>query len=92
LVFFVYVIESATTGRRYVGQTNGLERRMVEHNSPDHNRRKYTTRHRGPWRLLHQESFPTRSEAMGRERWLKSGAGREWLARQLDGASPPQAD
>jgi hypothetical protein len=29
---------------------------------------------------------------MQRERWLKSGIGREWLDTTLGRASPPQAD
>jgi putative endonuclease len=29
---------------------------------------------------------------MKRERWLKSGMGRQWLNEKLGRASPPQAD
>ena len=90
--FFVYVIQSDSTGRRYVGQTDNLDRRLAEHNTIEHNQRKYTSKQRGPWTLVHQETVETRSEAMQRERWLKSGVGREWLVRQLGRASPPQAD
>jgi putative endonuclease len=76
LEFTVYVLISESTGRRYVGQTDDLPRRLAEHNSVVHNPRKFTPRNAGPWRLLHQEPFPTRSAAMHREKWLKSGAGR----------------
>ena len=88
----MYVLVSESTGRRYVGQTDDLARRLAEHNDPNHNVRKYTSRQKGPWRLVHVESFPTRSEAMRRERWLKSGAGRQWLDPEIGGASPPEAD
>ncbi len=88
----VYVIRSETTGRRYVGQTGNLERRLAEHNTPGHNLRKYTSKHAGPWTLVHDEAFESRSEAMRRERWMKSGAGRDWLDRLFGRASPPQAD
>lgn len=90
--FFVYVLVSAATGRRYVGQTCDLARRLAEHNDARHNARKYTTRQKGPWRLLLQEGYASRKEAMRRERWLKSGAGRQWLDETLGRASPPQAD
>ena len=91
-MFYVYVLVSETTGKRYIGQTNDLSRRVAEHNDPGHNSRKHTSRNAGPWRLVHHESFQTRAEAMRREKWLKSGAGREWLDQTIGRASPPQAD
>ena len=91
-MFYVYVLVSETTGKRYVGQTNDLPRRVAEHNDPTHNPRKHTSRNAGPWRLVHHERFPTRPEAMRREKWLKSGVGREWLDARIGRASPPSAD
>jgi putative endonuclease len=90
--YYVYVIESISTGRRYVGHTNDLSRRISEHNSREHNPAKYTTKQKGPWKLIYSDVFTTRSEAMKRERWLKSGRGRDWLKSKLADAGPPQAD
>ncbi len=92
MAFYVYVIESTTTGRRYVGHTANVARRFAEHNNPDHKPQKYTSKQAGPWRLIYEESCRSRSEAMRRERRLKSGTGRRWLNAKLGGASPPQAD
>ena len=76
-------------GRLYIGSTNDMERRLAEHQEG----LSRWTRNRGPWELVHQEPFPTRSDAMRRERQLKSAQGRERLATLLDGrAGPPQAD
>ena len=91
-MFHVYVLVSEATGKRYVGQTDDVERRLAEHNRPEHNPKKFTSRHAGPWALIHQEAYPTRAEAMRREKWLKSGAGRQWLDEHAGRASPPQAD
>ena len=91
-MYWVYVLISECTGKRYVGQTGDLARRLAEHNTPQHNPRKHTSRNQGPWRLVLSEEYLTRAEAMRREKWLKSGAGREWLNANIDGASPPQAD
>jgi len=85
-------MESITTGRWYIGQTEDLERRLAEHNNREHNVSKYTSRHKGPWRLIYHEERPTRSEAMERERWLKSGIGRRWINEKFGRASPPKAD
>jgi len=91
-MFWVYVLVSESTNRRYIGQTNDLERRLAEHNSREHNPRKHTSRNKGPWRLVFSEQYATRSEAMKREKWLKSGVGRKWLNKTIGRASPPKAD
>ena len=91
-MYYVYVLLSLATGKRYIGQTDDLERRLKEHNNPDHNPRKFTSKQKGPWKRILPEEYPTRREAMARERWLKSGVGRAWLDTITSGASPPKAD
>ena len=86
------MLVSESTGRRYTGQTDDLARRLAEHNDPAHSATKFTTRQPGPWRMVHHEQYATRAEAMRREKWLKSGIGRQWLDAHIDRASPPPAD
>ena len=76
-MFFVYVIWNGS--RFYVGQTHDLETRVAQHNDPKNTFSKFTKRYPGPWELVHQEEFPSRKEAMAREKQLKSGQGRAWL-------------
>lgn len=52
----------------YTGITDDPDRRMQQHNSGKG--AKYT-RGRGPVLLLHQESFPTKGEALKREYEIK---------------------
>jgi putative endonuclease len=63
----VYILQSETSGRFYVGSTDELERRLSEH------KRGHTpsTRGRGPWKLVHTEKFPTLLEARKRELEIK---------------------
>ena len=91
-MFWVYIVESETAGKRYVGHSKDLNRRLGAHNDPHHKISKYTSKMLGPWRLVYSEQFDSRSAAMRRERWLKSGTGRRWLNEKLGGASPPVAD
>ena len=91
-MYYAYVLVSDSTGKRYTGHTDNLERRIEQHNDQQHNLSKYTTRNSGPWRLVHFEKFATRSEAMAREKWLKSGVGRAWLDEHVGRAGPPKAD
>ena len=80
MAFFVYIPQNSRA-ETYVGQTADLERRLAQHNDPDCRLTLHTKRHAGPWRLIHCEEFTSRSEAMRRERELKSGKGREWIRK-----------
>ena len=71
-MYHVYILENSK-GRLYIGHTDNLERRLKQHNSPEGHEHlgKYTHRN-GPWQLIGCEDYATRSEAMIRERQLKS--------------------
>lgn len=66
---FVYVLGNRASNRAltYVGWTNDIARRLMQHNTGKGAR---TTRGRS-WVLLHSEWFSTRREAMSREWHLK---------------------
>jgi len=74
-MFYVYVLQSESTKRFYTGFTADLEQRVGQHNSGVTK----STKNRGPWKLVYTEKYDSRAEAMGRERALKSGKGREQL-------------
>ena len=82
MTFYVYILRNPD-GHTYVGQTNDLDRRLEEHNDPEYKGTKYTKRYRLPWDLIHKECFKTRSEAMKRERELKTGKGRDWIKKNI---------
>jgi len=78
-MFTTYVLRSQSTGRFYTGSTSDFETRLKRHNS-DLN---ISTKHRGPWELLYREDFTTRAEAMARERYFKTGSGRDELKHNI---------
>ena len=78
-MFYVYVLKSLKNGRFYTGSTNNIERRFIEHNS---GQTKYT-RIAGPFELVYKESYITNLEAVRREKFLKTGKGREFLKQVL---------
>ena len=69
---FVYIIQSETSRRFYIGSTEDVERRLGEHQRGH----SLATRGRGPWKLVHTEQFASLLEARGREfeikRWKSS--------------------
>jgi putative endonuclease len=78
-MFFVYVLRNHATKRHYTGHTSDLVQRVGQHNHGDTK----STKNRGIWELVYQEEFATRAEAMRREKFLKSGKGREELRSEL---------
>ncbi len=74
-MFSVYVLRSSTTGRRYVGSCSDLCDRLRRHNAGESAATKFGI----PWMLIHEEHFSTRAEAMARERYFKTGRGRDEL-------------
>ena len=75
VLFHVYILHSGKTGRRYVGSCKNLIERLRRHSL----RHSKATRHGTPWTLVHSESFSSRAESAERERYYKSGRGREEL-------------
>jgi len=68
-------------GLLYKGQTEDLTKRIQEHNNPDG---PYSyTRHRGPWTLIYKKEYATRAAAMQKEKFLKTGKGRDFLKKIL---------
>ena len=78
--FFVYILKSLVDNTLYTGYTSNIEKRLHEHNS---GKSRYT-KSKIPYKILHIEEYSTRSEAIKREKFLKSGKGREILKEILD--------
>lgn len=74
-MFFVYVLSSESRNYLYVGLTDNLERRIAQHNAGYEK----TTKPYRPFKVLLTESFQNRPDARVREKYLKSGVGKEYL-------------
>ncbi|HBK71487.1 MAG TPA: endonuclease [Flavobacteriaceae bacterium] len=79
-MFYVYVLYSLKFNRRYTGLAADIERRLLEHN----NCKNRSTKAYVPWKLIYIEEFKTRIEARKREKYLKSGIGREFIDEILN--------
>ena len=80
-MFTVYVLENQNDKSWYIGQTDNLKRRIIEHNSKQGGR---TTRIKeGKWKLIYAEAYIDKRDAIGREKFLKGGSGRKYLNKQL---------
>ena len=75
----VYVLE-CDDGSLYKGKTNDLIRRISEH-MKGHGA-EHTQKHK-PVKLVYFEAFKSEKEALEKEKYLKTGSGREWLKVHL---------
>jgi len=66
-MFYVYIVKSTNYNEIYVGSTNDLRRRFIEHNNGD----ELSTRRYRPWRLVYYEAFSSEKDAREREMKLK---------------------
>lgn len=77
---YVYLPQSIShSGRRYIGFTNNLKRRIAEHNA---GKGEHTHKYR-PWRLVTYAAFADTRRALEFERYLKTGSGQAFANRRL---------
>ncbi len=82
--YYLYILESQTNGRLYIGSTSDVGRRLTEH----HANNTKSTRGKGPWTVLFAKAYETKAEAQAWERKLKSWKNKkrilEWVAKQTE--------
>jgi putative endonuclease len=82
-MIYVYVLRSQKADRFYVGMTSDLDRRIKEHNCG------HTKSTRGfiPWIVFFSEECKDYEEGRKREKFLKSGVGKEFIKNKWSGSS-----
>lgn len=75
-MYYVYVLYSEKHNKHYTGYTADPTDRFLSHSEKA--TRGFTLRYR-PWKTILTEEYATKSEAMKREKWLKSGVGRDFI-------------
>jgi len=79
-MFYVYILKSELDGRLYKGMTTDLQKRIKQHNLGKNK----STKGFLPWVMVYKEEFEIRVGARAREKYFKSGIGREYLKSILD--------
>ena len=78
-MYKVYVLYSKSFKRFYTGFTQDLEKRLGEHNSG----KTKSTKGFIPWEIVYSEECESRMKARNREKYYKSGIGREKIKEIL---------
>ena len=76
---YVHVLRSVSDNGFYIGYSANLRKRFDQHSRGN----SFATSHRAPWKLIYYEAYLEQTDALGREKYLKSGAGRRFLQSQL---------
>ena len=80
MAHFVYIVHSTSRNRFYIGASSQPEERLKKHN----NRHKGFTASAADWKIVHREEFENKTEALAREKEIKSWKSAERI-RQLIG-------
>ena len=79
-MYKVYVLYSEVHDKIYIGMTSNLEQRLLSHNELG---KKGWTIYFRPWLLVFTDEYPTKTEALKKEKELKTAAGRRWIRDTL---------
>ncbi len=74
-MYFVYILRSNKTGAFYKGHYSNIENRLAQHNAGE----TQSTKAGIPWQIVYVEEFNTHEEAIKREKYFKTAAGRRFI-------------
>lgn len=78
-MYYVYILRSFVDHSLYVGFTRNVVKRVRAHNEGLN----HSTVRFKPWALIYCEAYVVKEDALGREKFLKSGSGKKYLDKQL---------
>lgn len=79
-MFFTYLLENQNDKSWYIGFTSDLKKRIKDHQN---GRGGKTTKSKSGWKLIYFEFYLNKKDAVGREKFLKSGSGRNYIKKQI---------
>jgi putative endonuclease len=75
-MFWVYIIHNPITDRYYIGYSEDPDKRLAQHNEGIN---KSTKSGAPDWEIIYKEDFPTRSEALRREKSIKARKSKKFI-------------
>ena len=75
---YVYILEN-DKDKLYIGYSSDLRERLKEHNLGLN----FSTKYSNTWHIIYSEACLTKSDAIRRERYLKTNQGARLLKRRL---------
>ena len=82
-MYYTYIIQSQKDGSFYIGYSEDPEKRLEKHNSSNSG---YTSK-KQPWKIVYTEEFQTKSEALKREKFIKSQKSKDFIISLINNSS-----
>ena len=86
--FYTYVLQSKVDGKNYTGYTTDLNLRFQQHNKGFVE----STKNRRPLKIIYFEACLSQSDALKREKYLKTHYGKMYLGKRLKSYFTSQED
>ena len=77
-MYYIYIL-LLKNNNFYTSSTDNLKRRILEHKRG----KVKSTKHKQPCKLIHYEAYLFKSDALRREKFLKTTEGKRFLKQQL---------
>ncbi|MES2087590.1 MAG: GIY-YIG nuclease family protein [Patescibacteria group bacterium] len=78
-MFYVYILQSKKNNELYIGYTEDLKKRILEHNQGLN----FSTKRYMPWEIIYYEACKEQSDARRREKYLKTTQGGRLIKRRI---------
>ncbi len=79
-MYYIYILHSPVKDRFYIDSTSNPEGRLIAHIHPQN---KGWTKRFQPWIMVYTEVFDSKSEALDREKLLKSYKNKDYLKKLI---------
>ena len=78
-MYYIYILKSEIDKKFYTGFSGNLRKRIKDHSSGKVD----STRNRRPLELIYYEAYKEKSDALSREKFLKTTKGKLQLRKQI---------
>ena len=81
-MFYTYILFSETTKKYYIGSCENISTRLNRHNAGA----TPSTKSGRPWEIVYSEVFTTKTDALFREKYIKSMKSKIYIQKLIDGS------
>ena len=82
-MYYIYILKSRSDSKFYTGFTASLKKRLIEHQKGNVD----STKNRRPLDIIYYEAYKEKSDALSREKFLKTTKGKVQLRKQIPNSS-----